>query len=314
MKSLSLIAIPLLFILFSSGHAHSQSVDSTQVNLDKKMVKAITNEKGEVVFVFHDGREAQVFYGPSAGITGKIKLQQVENSCGYELPPPSCVVEGYFQNMKFQMQWTKHSDPRKLSQVVEIVRSSESSPAERVEANQFLSDITYQKMFSDKPQDFPKYKLKCDQSQWIQNVNQSERSAVFSSISSEIMLENFETQVNENQTIAEIYNAQFDLISNSTYELSSYQYSNSMISSFDPFFSNQVVHFVYQNNNKSCHVAFAANIGDLANKIQEMQESSNEIQNKKVLRNVGNFSGTELSFSVQEMLRVEKDDKNLRYQ
>lgn len=304
-----------MLTLLSTVQVYSQSVDSTQTQIDKKMVKAITNEKGDAVFVFQDGREAQLFYGPNSSMIGQIKLQQVENTCGYEMKPANCVVEGYFLNMKFQLEWTKHSDPQKIGQVVERVSlNSEDSEPEKIESDRFLTDITYQKMFNNKPQDFPKYKLKCDQTEWIKNINESHKKVMFSSITAESMIENFETRVNENQTIAEIYNAQFNLISDNTYELSNYKHSSSMFSSQDPFISDQVVHFVYEKNKQVCHVAFAANITDILTKLDEMRGSQNEIKNKKLLRQVGNFSDNEVFFSIQDLLRISIDDKSTRYQ
>lgn len=304
MKSMYLLAIQLITLLFGSA-VFSQNVDSTQIQLDKKVAKAITNEKGEVVFVFYDGREAQVFYGPSGSFTGQVKLQQLENSCEYDFKPANCEVEGFYQNFKFQMQWTKHSDPQKIGRVVERVYSSE---IERFEEDLLISNLTYHKTFDDKPNDYPKYKISCDQTQWIEKAQTSAKSALFSSVTSEFMLENSETGVNENQTFAEIYNARFDAVSLNSYILSTYQYSRSIVSSGDPFLSNQVVHFVYPEKNKACHIAFAANISDLAMKANELEEKSKEIINKKILKNVGNFSNNEFNFLIEELLRKEKDN------
>lgn len=303
MKSMHLLVIQLITLLLGSA-VFSQSVDSTQVQLDKKVAQAITNEKGEVVFVFYDGREAQVFYGPSGSFTAKVKLQQLENSCEYDLKPANCEVEGFYQNFKIQMQWTKHSDPQKIGRVVERVNSGEP---ERLENDLLVTSLTYQKTFDDKPKDYPKYKISCDQTQWIEKARTSAKSALFSAVTSEFMLENSETNVNENQTFAEIYSARFDAVSLNSYILSTYQYSRSIVSSGDPFLSNQVVHFVYPEKNKACHVAFAANISDLAMKANELEDKSKDIINKKILKNVGSFSNNELGFLIEDLLRKEKD-------
>jgi hypothetical protein len=314
-KGFIMKSIVSLLILFYAALGFSQGVDSTQTNLDKKLVKAIVNEKGEVVFVFHDGREAQVFYGLSGSLNGQIQLQQLENSCEYDLKPANCVVDGFFQNYKIQLQWTKHSNPKKVGQVVEILSGNNSaSEPERVEQNVLMTDLTFHKTFQDKPKNFPPYKISCDQTQWMEKAQISEKNVLFSSISSEFMFGNRETDVDENQTLSEIYNAQFDLISTNTYELKKHQYSSALISQVDPFIGNQVVHFVYPEKAKICHVAFSANSSELANRFNEMADSSTEIIDKKILKKMGNYMNSDIYFFLQDLLRAEKENTTGGYQ
>lgn len=291
------------------SQAFSQSLDSTITQLDDKIAKVVVDKKGDVTIVFRDGREAQVFYGLTGALDGQIPLMQLENSCGYELKPANCKVLARYENYRVQLQWTKNPNAKKLGQVVEKYYPDQPNDVSKIQEDIFTSPITYQKTFLEPRKGQFRYELSCDQTQWIENARTSDKLSLFSSVSNEIMFTNDETDVDENQSLSEIFNAQFKLNERNNYELMTYAYSHSSFGSADPFLSNQVIHFVYEKDKKSCHVSFAANAGELIAQVRKLTESSAPNQNKKLLKKMGELRSSEIYSLISEILNSKVDSE-----
>ncbi len=234
----------------------------------------LKTDEGKVDFVFKDGRVATLIVENGEVRRIKVGLKPVENTCQPEITMPDCEFNLAFSQVRVALVWTKNPQSSRLGQILKYKKNnnpaSETDSEEEFKDENFFTALMSQINLPVEGLSDQKTYLSCQNDLWLKDFVRHDGSVVFESISSELMFQNFETQVSENATFMEIYQPQFVKTSLLGWEFKSYKKFFGLIRNNDPFLSTQVSHFVLKNNSgENCHVAFTSDVSGIRQNLND---------------------------------------------
>jgi hypothetical protein len=210
---------------------------------------------------FQDGRKALLTHALAKVVRVPIHLRQIENTCD-----PGQVLARCDLNLDFAMQhqylrWTTHPDAAKIGKVVQAKYKGDSNLITL--EDEFQSYFWFNTLTN--PQWAGRFQpdmLSCDNYLWTAQMPKSGENLLIQSWTSEIMLPNPETGVNENQTFSGSFNVEL-AVTPAGLRIAKLGPSHQVEGS-PPYVSAQVSNLTFEGPaHQQCQISFEADIQDL---------------------------------------------------
>lgn len=204
---------------------------------------------------FNDGREISFYEFTRPAQALKLSLKQIENTCIPDQELSECAFFLDFAPYHIVSLWTKHTDPREIGKAPQKdgLNTSISNTTNYYQSFKFPSLV---------PQ-FKPDRLECSNYDWTQGMKKNtDGHLIVDSMASEVMLENTETNVNENLSFGSVFNV---LLGQGLHGLEIRSIKSSMVrfqSGIAPYVSSQILNINYVNvKNETCQIAFESSVG-----------------------------------------------------
>lgn len=245
-------------ILTTSGAAWAQMSDRGTQPPQPNARFEMTGK--EAHFIFFDGREASLFakFGQKKVIP--VQLSQIENTCRPREVAPRCRLEIEVIPAEISLRWTKNSDSKKVGNIVSV--------ASRKVENKNAATLRHMAPESLSRQ-FTGERLICDNLSWLKDAQElKDRVYLIQSWSGEIMLDNQETSLSENQSLAAQYNVELKMLNSNEAKLVSYGFQGGLKTS-SLFILAPITTLRFFNTSGSvCQVAFQVDLSGLRKVIE----------------------------------------------
>jgi len=170
---------------------------------------AEADPKKPITVSFPDGRQATLKVSESSKTDVTIPFSVEETTCS-EYRPRSCRLIAEFQFSSYRLIWTKHPDKKKINQLVKTFDQGDgTSSASRSAQEREAFDESVLWSFEDyqliPDRQMKPMRIECDDFRFMTGDPKEKRAPEAIQIiewASELMSENFETDVEENRTVS----------------------------------------------------------------------------------------------------------------
>ncbi len=247
-------AISILVLIFAlgalAGDPNAQIVWKNDLPPAVKLVDVFPGQLPDVVF--SDGRVATLVLKKTVPQVYSVPIDVVESSCGKNYPA-RCILNYPFWSYTIQLIWKKNSDPTKVGKA--LIRNG--NPV----FNEFNSFAFVDKLsFPALLQELQKPDLNCPNWSWLEP--REDRIAVLE-WTSELMIENLETRVNENRTTSVAWGIELSKKSEDSYFIGlpkKWVKTFGTNENFSLLEGNEIGWTVETKKSESCDVSFKANL------------------------------------------------------
>ena len=202
----------------------SNTVITSDLNEIKSQLTVIKNAAGSYVIQFADGREATLMIRRLPKFLFEVPIKVHESTCSPHLPK-NCKISFETQSNDLELIWTKNDlNPDRLNK--EVLQSS-SAGAGELEFKLLDSVVTFSsetsELFPDGTGDIKKYELSCDDYRFLsgeESLTNAPENLEVVDWSTELMLPNPETRLNENRTLFNALGSKFTRSDTGTLKLS----------------------------------------------------------------------------------------------
>jgi hypothetical protein len=165
--------------------------------------KVMVTAEGYSVLLVDAERTALMYESNTQAFVIKVKLDLTENLCQPEYVKPDCNFHLDASNDSLLYRWIKHSDPKKVGQVVKMKFTGFGEKEFSVKKSSSLYGFVDRYIGRKNDLRFKPDLIVCNRFDWIDPKIENNKSTLkFSSWSTENMVLNPETGINENATFA----------------------------------------------------------------------------------------------------------------
>lgn len=280
----------LAFPLFSQAES---VLLPAQASTNQAYPSVSPTRQGEPLrFTWQDGRQAVLRVKKSKVAQIPLKLAITENLCEDRIarPAPKCIYRIATQELTTDIGWEKHPDTSKIGQTVKAVlyyRSSPDGPRLRSESEYVLqqNDFSSSTSFLLDPNssgDALFDELTCDDFHWLTGAESKDAplQALIESWSSEMMIENPETNESENRYLGNGYGLKFVKSGPQTLRLVSARSLGSHFGGSPTLFGDVISIVLRQtagpNAGDTCQVTLKPNLGEATQLARQIQEAASK--------------------------------------
>lgn len=210
--------------------------------------------------VFPDGRVATLMMSKNAVEMITLPMEITENLCRPQAQLPKCHYEFVLRQETANYLWTTHSDPSRVGKRLEMINGSIEQGNYKTLEDLSLPITNYYRPLS--PQldlGLPPDRIVCDHFAWLPS-NASTGVVKMKIWSGEMMFSNFETGVNENQTMFSYSSLDWQL-GGQTLELKKVGRSNSAFL-FPPLLATSAI--IFEDGLDTCQINIGSDIAKIS--------------------------------------------------
>lgn len=299
------ILIPVLFFGFRAAFAaDGGAVPVTPNNpQQQKPAPKLIHEKDRYSIDFGDGRVATLFQAVGAVKQVQVLYKQTENTCDFNQTLSLCKLNVDASPYAVYMKWTKHPDPKKLHQILKYTQTSDSN-ATPEDLNDKSSMFWYVSLHQPEWAGlFKPDQMVCDNLNWAAQIPHQGNRLKIQSWTSEFMLQNQETAVNENQTVGGVFDVEMLQKDNKTLQFDKFGADSNAISNLPPYLGLQTSTVNFQNtDHKVCQVSFQVDLQSAQADLGSPDAQKIIPASEKPLMVGRALKNTNLFFRLQQML------------